>query len=185
MSYPELRKWKSQAEMLDAMQERNSRGQKRYEVDDAFRAACEARTGLGFEDSAGPDIRGTNATYDSVSGRKTSSLQINLTDRDVFESQERVRLTGELERLTQEEARVEPQARQEQRDQAFEASITNIKQGGVPQPFANAAEMFRAMRDERYRRDPDFNAAVAARAALGVPGVTTRVSDDDSQSQQA
>jgi len=177
MSYPELRQWKSQAEMLDAMQERNSRGQKRYEVDDAFRAACEARTGLGFEDSDGPSIHGSNATYDSVAGRKTSSLQIQLTERDVFESQERVRLNSEIERLTQEEARVEPLATQELRDKKFEQSIENIQRGGVPERFANAGEMVRAMRDERYRNNPDFRAAVEARAAL--------TSLDDGSSQQA
>jgi hypothetical protein len=186
MYYPDSTKpWRSQAEMLDAHQERNTRGEKRYEVDAAFRAACEAKCGLGFDDGTGPSIHGSNATVDSVNGSRPTSLQINFTARDQFEAQERVRLQSEVEQAQAQVARLEPQAAAEERNKALDASVELIKRGGAPQPFADAAEMTRAMSDPRYRRDSDFNAAVAARAALGVPGVTAIVSDDGSQSQQS
>ncbi len=118
-----------------------------------------------------------------MNGSRPTSLQINFTARDQFEAQERIRLQSEVEQAQAQLARIEPLADQDQHNKALDASVELIKRGGIPRPFADAAEMTRAMSDPRYRRDSDFNAAVAARAALGVPGVTAVVSDDGSQSQ--
>lgn len=185
MNLDTTKPWRSQAEYLDAMHATNSRGQRRYEVDEAYRNDVAAKLDLGFENSDGPSVSSDgNVIADSVKGSRPNYQRINLTERDQFEAQESVRLQSEIKEAEDQLAQLAPAADQEQCDKALDASVELIKRGGIPRPFADAAEMTRAMSDPRYRRDPDFNAAVAARAALGVPGVTGIVSDD-SQSQQA
>jgi integrase len=71
-----------------------------------------------------------------------------------------------------------------QQIEALRSSVEGIRKGAAPQPFESKEEAVRAMSSPRYENDPEFRAAVEARAVLGIPGVTTKQGEGAQRHQE-
>lgn len=93
MSYQQLPNpntpWISQDEMIQTMLSRDSMGKKRYESDPAFRAVCEAKTGLGTHFPDGSSTRQVSGVqrYNAHSGQVETNdakgLQFRARDGEI------------------------------------------------------------------------------------------------------
>jgi hypothetical protein len=164
--------WISQDEMVQAMTARDSLGRKRYESDAAYRACCEAKTGLGFQFANDTSIRQPQGTQrftghdGQVSGNDSKGLQF-------IASEDEILLTGKL--LEVKEALRIAEARGEQ---ARVESLSRIKlQKSIEvqppkekiQGFATRDEMVAAMSSREYKNDATVRQYVEKRIEATKP----------------
>lgn len=171
--------WKSQGEQLEAMRERDASGRKRYETDSAFRAACEAKCGLGVENSdEAPQVRISTGALSSVEGKDLGFGRID--GAEMAQLHQEVTLQSEIKTLEQRlEAHKAAAAAAATSEQA-EALHTSTERGA----FASQEELTRAVGSDRYRNDADYRAGVEARMALGIPGVSIKQGEGTQRHQE-
>jgi hypothetical protein len=174
--------WRSQAEQLSALQERDAQGRKRYETDSAFRQACEAKAGLGFDNpDEGPQLR---IPTGAMSSAKDLGRFASISGAEMDKIHEVVTLQTEVKALEHQLEQHNNELQGAQQIEALRSSVEGIRKGAAPQPFESKEEAVRAMSSPRYENDPEFRAAVEARAVLGIPGVTTKQGEGAQRHQE-
>jgi hypothetical protein len=158
--------WRSLEEQLNAMQERDQQGRRRYDTDEGFRAAVVAKIALGYENGPAP-VRVEHHT------KGTITLDGRRQNRIVSFSHQQMMDHADITRLNQEIAELEAEAAKQQKVEMASALLNiSIDPTQAVTPFAAKKDVVAAMGTPQYRNREEVRQFVHARLAAS-PGILT------------